>query len=783
MSDEKKIKKVVRRNLPINTTYKITDAYYTGGIMENPQICDNCGKLIANVAVIESAEGKEARVGMDCAKTLSGIGNSLEFMSTENNFKEAVAIRNKVNKNLKDKAGILNIENLPSGQINIEVDSKRGRLVSEYVEKEFFFKHLPDMKDKISNPEKNEYAAKYHDNHDFGINMIEYFKTDFSDPIGREKTFLIDEYKVDVKDEKRKSATTENHYSPDFHIRVYDKDGNLLKETNTYNKQDIAFRTIWQLNAIEFEKFNNTTKMATGGEIKSNILGTFKKIKKEYYNVEDKKGMAPLVEINRGLPYVAVNHPHNNPYFAQGESAEEIIQLIDEGADKFNVTPEEYLVYYLDGAGVFSDKMEQGGAVGNIKIIGYHITKRGENTGDIDFEFNGEKYRLAMAESIVGNYGYGISKEGEEYFHKFNSRDDKGGKYRKMYEKVKLGLDKWLSENKMERGGEILDKKVTGALFKGETWGKFLEKVTEYFLPRFNKPILLKNQSDTLSENVSFSYGEADTDKFIEDYSKYPTATVYIQASGYKTKLPREVSDKLVLKLSNKMETGGGVDWKRLDSFNGLNVGDKVLNAVGKGLFLREIKGDEYWFTNFGGTGGYHPFGKEKVDKYIKQGEWKLVSEDKMETGGGIADLIMSELKKELSDARLRVRNAKSNADLNSANFEVKMLTEKIDKMENGCDISELTGHSKDFVQYMKDGKIQRKTFLKDNPKHEARMEGIQQAIDNHFIRVSENPIDSNEVWIRPTAKLMDQYFEKGGSINSNHGITGNPVLKMIFGV
>ena len=79
-------KKVTRRNLPINTTYKLIDSYYTGGILDNPMTCQNCGKPIANIGVVQDASGKKFDVGMDCAETLSGIDNSMEYMESMNNF-------------------------------------------------------------------------------------------------------------------------------------------------------------------------------------------------------------------------------------------------------------------------------------------------------------------------------------------------------------------------------------------------------------------------------------------------------------------------------------------------------------------------------------------------------------------------------------------------------------------------------------------------------------------------------------------------------------------------
>jgi hypothetical protein len=114
-----------------------------------------------------------------------------------------------------------------------------------------------------------------------------------------------------------------------------------------------------------------------------------------------------------------------------------------------------------------------------------------------------------------------------------------------------------------------LKNKNTGSLFKGETWEYLVNQVSDYFLKTFNKPILLVNKSNTLSLNFSKSYGEEDINSFLSDYKEYPTAEIYIQASGYKTKLPDFASEYLyqVLQKNNKSEIliGGKGDNKTIE--------------------------------------------------------------------------------------------------------------------------------------------------------------------------------------------------------------------------
>jgi 16S rRNA G966 N2-methylase RsmD len=123
-----------------------------------------------------------------------------------------------------------------------------------------------------------------------------------------------------------------------------------------------------------------------------------------------------------------------------------------------------------------------------------------------------------------------------------------------------------ISVGEFEDGGSIelgkLKNKNTGSLFTGETWEYIVNQIPDYFLKGFNKPILIKNISDVLSDNISKSYGENDIDEFIKDYKKYPNAKVYIQASGYKNQLPKFASDYLIeiLQKDKKNLIGGKAD-------------------------------------------------------------------------------------------------------------------------------------------------------------------------------------------------------------------------------
>jgi hypothetical protein len=125
----KKIKNIIQRNLDITKTYTIEGSYYVG--LENGTCCDNCGRLIANVAEIRCNEtNKRYTVGMDCAETLSGIKGNFDFNYIHKvRFDQARQARTKVKKMLdkiKEK-GLTAIVKMDS-----HTDSKTGEKYGGY---------------------------------------------------------------------------------------------------------------------------------------------------------------------------------------------------------------------------------------------------------------------------------------------------------------------------------------------------------------------------------------------------------------------------------------------------------------------------------------------------------------------------------------------------------------------------------------------------------------------------------------------------------------------------
>jgi len=63
-------KKIIQRKLPLNVPY-LLESIHRGGI-ENAVgfCCENCGKMLANYAIVSTKEKRGIIVGLDCLKTL-----------------------------------------------------------------------------------------------------------------------------------------------------------------------------------------------------------------------------------------------------------------------------------------------------------------------------------------------------------------------------------------------------------------------------------------------------------------------------------------------------------------------------------------------------------------------------------------------------------------------------------------------------------------------------------------------------------------------------------------
>lgn len=66
---------IIKRNLALDVQYTVIDKQYIPVLDGGGCTCDNCGKLIANIATVKSDKGTY-RIGFDCLETLL-INNNL----------------------------------------------------------------------------------------------------------------------------------------------------------------------------------------------------------------------------------------------------------------------------------------------------------------------------------------------------------------------------------------------------------------------------------------------------------------------------------------------------------------------------------------------------------------------------------------------------------------------------------------------------------------------------------------------------------------------------------
>ena len=60
-------------NLDISKKWILKESYYAGAETTDYITCENCGKLIKNIAVVQDETGKTCHIGVDCAATLTNI--------------------------------------------------------------------------------------------------------------------------------------------------------------------------------------------------------------------------------------------------------------------------------------------------------------------------------------------------------------------------------------------------------------------------------------------------------------------------------------------------------------------------------------------------------------------------------------------------------------------------------------------------------------------------------------------------------------------------------------
>jgi hypothetical protein len=74
-------KKVIQRNLPLDQKYLLIGVSYLSVENGGGHSCDNCGKLITNIANIQNDHKKNYYIGLDCLDSILENNNLLEHES------------------------------------------------------------------------------------------------------------------------------------------------------------------------------------------------------------------------------------------------------------------------------------------------------------------------------------------------------------------------------------------------------------------------------------------------------------------------------------------------------------------------------------------------------------------------------------------------------------------------------------------------------------------------------------------------------------------------------
>jgi hypothetical protein len=236
----KPAKRIVRRNLPINDKYTLIDSFYTS--MENGTCCDNCNKIIANIAVIKNNDNKVFHVGLDCAETLTHLDG---LYNAQMQFNEAKGIRAKINKARKENK-VISFTNNCLGDIVVFFDDRSDI----WLKKEFTKKYLPDYFANVTNPLKNDYRPIDETNYNNCSHLDA--KVFYIEP----KSFLINDITIVISLGEGKKLDGTPNGSVLFQTYLI-KNGTKISTDTTYMAKDINRQINYQLNTYYFNQFNS----------------------------------------------------------------------------------------------------------------------------------------------------------------------------------------------------------------------------------------------------------------------------------------------------------------------------------------------------------------------------------------------------------------------------------------------------------------------------------------------------------------------------------------------
>lgn len=108
------MKAIIKRNLNLDIKYNLIDKNYISLIDGSGCTCDNCGKLIANIATVKNENNEIFTIGFDCLETLLLNNNLLDGKSIleYQNFKSCLPAYIKKSKEIKETVINTNLQNL-----------------------------------------------------------------------------------------------------------------------------------------------------------------------------------------------------------------------------------------------------------------------------------------------------------------------------------------------------------------------------------------------------------------------------------------------------------------------------------------------------------------------------------------------------------------------------------------------------------------------------------------------------------------------------------------------
>lgn len=135
------MKKVIQRALPLNVKYKINGVFYQSIEDGGGCPCDNCGKLITNIATIKNETGGVYSIGLDCLESILINNNLLDnesYLAYQYSDKPAIAkaksTRAKIiNRHKENENFVAEFVEFDGGKYGFSYYIKNGQVIGDKV--------------------------------------------------------------------------------------------------------------------------------------------------------------------------------------------------------------------------------------------------------------------------------------------------------------------------------------------------------------------------------------------------------------------------------------------------------------------------------------------------------------------------------------------------------------------------------------------------------------------------------------------------------------------------